>query len=79
MLTKSTTGTMVCHGLPQEPELWHKVKVGREHCVCTYPGKKREEIVLLVVDDISRVPLVPLLGVSQPDSSGSGIPSTAAS
>lgn len=48
-------------------------------CGCTYPGKKREEIVLLVVDDISRVPLVSLLGVSQPDSAGPGLPSTAAS
>lgn len=53
--------------------------VEKEKRGCTYPGKKREEIVLLVVDDISRVPLVPLLGVSQPDSTGPGLPSTATS
>lgn len=45
----------------------------------TYPRKKGEKIVLLIVDDISRIPLVPLLGVPQPDSAGSGIPSTTAS
>lgn len=66
------------HGLLR-PEPWHKLMVGKEQYGCTYPGKKREEIVLLVVDDISRVPLVPLLGVSQPDSTGPGLPSTTAS
>lgn len=53
--------------------------MGKENRGCTYPGKKGEEVVLLVVDDISRVSLVPLLGVSQPDSTGPGLPSTAAS
>jgi hypothetical protein len=53
--------------------------VDKEKRGCTYPRKKCEEIVLLVVDDISRVPLVPLLGVSQPDSTGPGLPSTATS
>lgn len=45
----------------------------------TYPRKKGEEVVLLVVDDISRVSLVPLLGVPQPHSAGPGLPSATAS
>jgi hypothetical protein len=54
----------------------------KEKCVdhaCTYPRKKGEEIVLLIVDDISRISLVPLLRMSQPDSTGPGFPSTTAS
>lgn len=46
---------------------------------CTYPRKEGEEVVLLIVDDISRVPLVPLLGVPQPHRAGPGLPSTTAS
>ena len=45
----------------------------------TYPRQKGEEVVLLIVDDISRVPLVPLLRVPQPDCAGPGLASTAAS
>lgn len=45
----------------------------------TYPRKKGEEVVLLIVDDISGVPLIPLLGVPQPDRAGPGLSPTAAS
>lgn len=45
----------------------------------TYPRKKGKQVILLIVDDISRVPLVPLLGVPQPDRAGPGLPSATAS
>lgn len=60
----------------------HTRSMGRKTDVVpahTYPRKKGEEVVLLIVDDISRVPLIPLLGMPQPDCAGPGLPSATAS
>lgn len=60
----------------------HTLGVGRKAgggLAHTYPRKEGEEVVLLVVDDISGVPLIPLLGVPQPDRAGPGLSPTTAS
>lgn len=45
----------------------------------SYPRKEGEEVVLLVVDDVLRVPLLPLLWVAQPHSAGPEVSASAAS
>lgn len=45
----------------------------------TYPRKKGEEVVLLIIDDISGVPLISLLWMPQPDRAGPGLSPTTAS
>lgn len=39
-----------------------------------YPRQEGKEVVLLVVDDIARVPLVSLLRVPEPDTPRPGLP-----
>ena len=39
-----------------------------------HPRQEGEEVVLLVVDDVPRIPLLTLLGMAQPHSTGTEVP-----